>query len=346
MNDGIRIRFSIGLIFVAVIHALLLGVVFNALHSRSPLQPTERPWSPAIYQSVAPTTTKIEKLDQPQSVNLHAQGEIKQQRPAVCPPYCPPSRVVVQPTIVHPTVVQPVVIPQQPSILPAPSFTPIPETAPMIGPAVLTPAAAPASPPPKKNYQLALFVGNDTKSKQLQQWFEQDAGLVKLRGSCEYQVYTANNAIYRARFADIVPADQFPVVLFQDSTGGHVHAAGRSMIPDTAAELYSDLRRGFELYQQAKQAQKTGAVKTRGYSWDEAITPTMSLSSQDCPDGYCPAEPTDSWRPGDRVRDLLFNDKLDPRNALMWLSAGEIATLALIIIAAILIGFILIKRGI
>ena len=45
MNDGIRIRFSIGLIFVAVIHALLLGVVFNALHSRSPLQPTEKPWS-------------------------------------------------------------------------------------------------------------------------------------------------------------------------------------------------------------------------------------------------------------------------------------------------------------
>lgn len=42
MNDGIRIRFSIGLIFVAVIHALLLGVVFNALHSRSPLQSTEQ----------------------------------------------------------------------------------------------------------------------------------------------------------------------------------------------------------------------------------------------------------------------------------------------------------------
>ena len=42
--------------------------------------------------------------------------------------------------------------------------------------------------------------------------------------------YTSNNAIYRGRFAEIVPADQFAVVLFQDSTGGHVHAAGRSMI--------------------------------------------------------------------------------------------------------------------
>jgi len=72
----------------------------------------------------------------------------------------------------------------------------------------------------------------------------------------------------------------------------------------------------------------------------------MSLSSQDCPDGYCPAEPADAWRPGDRDRDLLFNDKLNPRNALMWLSAGEIAMLALIVIAAILIGFILIKRGV
>jgi hypothetical protein len=345
MNDAIRIRFSIGLIFVAVIHALLIGVVFKALYSQPLIEPSEKPWTISPYQSVAPTTTKIEKLDQPQSVNLQAQGEIKQQRPALCPSYCPPSRVVVQPTVVQPTVVQPVMIPQPPATVPAPNFAPIPDATPMIGPAVLTPAAAPASPPNKKNYQLALFVGNDTKSRQLQQWFEQDTNLVKLRGSCEYQVYTANNAIYRSRFSDIVPADQFPVVLFQDSTGGHVHAAGRSMIPDTAAELYSDLRRGFELYQQAKQAQKTGAVKTRGYSWDEAITPTMSLSTQDCPDGYCPTEPTDAWRPGDRVRDLLFNDTINPRNALMWLSAGEIATTALIVIAVLLIGFILIKRG-
>ncbi len=36
----------------------------------------------------------------------------------------------------------------------------------------------------------------------------------------------------------------------------------------------------------------------------------------------------------------------DTRNALMWLSAGEIATVALIGIAAVLLVFILIKRGI
>ena len=125
-------------------------------------------------------------------------------------------------------------------------------------------------------------------------------------------------ALYRTRFAEIVPADQFPVVLFQDSSGGHVHAAGRSMIPTTPDELYSDLRQGYELYQQTRQAQKTGALKTRGYSWDEAISPTMYLSLEDCPDGYCPVEPTDTWRPGDRVRDLLFDEvRRQPKRILV-----------------------------
>jgi len=41
------------------------------------------------YQGVGPTTTKVDKLDQPQSVNLYAPDEIKQQRPVVCPPYFP-----------------------------------------------------------------------------------------------------------------------------------------------------------------------------------------------------------------------------------------------------------------
>ncbi len=165
-----------------------------------------------------------------------------------------------------------------------------------------------------------------------------------LKESCEFQVYTSTNAIYKTRYADIVPAEQFPVVLFQDSTGGHIHAAGRSMIPSTAEELYSDLRHGYLLYKQAKQAQKTGAVKTKGYSWDDAITPTLYLSAEDCPDGYCPTQPSEDRRPLDRVRDL-FDGANDTRNALMWLSAGEIATVALIGIAAVLLVFILIKRG-
>ena len=117
------------------------------------------------------------------------------------------------------------------------------------------------------------------------------------------------------------------------------------MIPRTSDELYSDLRQGFQLYQQTREAEKTGALKTKGYSWDDAISPTMYLSPEDCPDGYCPVEPTDTWKPGDRVRDLLFDEVRDNRNAFLWASAGELATLALIVVAVILIGFILIKRG-
>ena len=98
-------------------------------------------------------------------------------------------------------------------------------------------------------------------------------------------------------------------------------------------------------------------MKTRGYSWDDAISPRLQLNSEDCPDGYCPVEPNDRWRPndrdrdrdrdrdGDRVRDLLFDRTRDSRNALLWASAGELATIALIVLAVILLGFILIKRG-
>ena len=343
INDTIRIRLSLGLIVVAIVHAILLGVVFTALHNRPSQPQPEQSWTVPSYRPAAPNVGAIEKLQEPQSVNLQTQGEIKQQI-RCCPPTFQPTRispapVIVQPTIVHPSVVTPTVLPPVPA---APNFTNTQE--PTSQPLVVTPASAPASPPPKKTYQIALFVGSDSTSRMLQDWFNQNKQLASLKESCEFQVYTSNNAIYKTRYADIVPADQFPVVLFQDATGGHIHAAGRSMIPSSPEELYSDLKHGFTLYKQAKQAQKTGAVKTKGYSWDEAITPTLYLSAEDCPDGYCPTPLPENRRPLDRVRDL-FDETTTTRNALMWVSAGEIATIALIVIAVLLIGFILIKRG-
>jgi hypothetical protein len=348
INDTIRIRLSLGLIVVAIVHAILLGVVLTTVHYKPvQAQPQQRRSVPS-YQPSMPSVGAIEKLEEPQSVNLQAQGEIKQQI-RNCPPNCLPQRVypapvVVQPTIVQPTIVTPTVTPTVALPVPAtPNFADA--TQPSKEPLVVTPVSNPASPPPKKSYQIALFVNADATSQRLQEWFTQNKQLAALKESCEFQVYTATNAIYKTRYADIVPAEQFPVVLFQDSTGGHIHAAGRSMIPSTAEELYSDLRHGYLLYKQAKQAQKTGAVKTKGYSWDDAITPTLYLSAEDCPDGYCPTPPSEDRRPLDRVRDL-FDGAKDTRNALMWLSAGEIATVALIGIAAVLLVFILIKRGI
>jgi hypothetical protein len=348
INDTIRIRLSLGLIVVAIVHAILLGVVLTTVHYKPVQAQPQQGWSVPSYQPSVPSVGAIEKLEEPQSVNLQAQGEIKQQI-RNCPPNCLPQRVypapvVVQPTIVQPTVVTPTVTPTVAPPVPAtPNF--VDTTQPAKEPLVVTPVSNPASPPPKKSYQIALFVNADATSQRLQEWFTQNKQLAALKESCEFQVYTSTNAIYKTRYADIVPAEQFPVVLFQDSTGGHIHAAGRSMIPSSAEELYSDLRHGYLLYKQAKQAQKTGAVKTKGYSWDDAITPTLYLSAEDCPDGYCPTPPSEDRRPLDRVRDL-FDGAKDTRNALMWLSAGEIATVALIGIAAVLLVFILIKRGV
>ncbi len=93
------------------------------------------------------------------------------------------------------------------------------------------------------------------------------------------------------------------------------------MIPSTAEELYSDLRHGYLLYKHAKQAQKTGAVKRKAIP-GRCDYPTLYLSAEDCPDGYCPTPPSEDRRPLDRVRDL-FDGAKDTRNALMWLSAAR-----------------------
>jgi hypothetical protein len=377
MKDEIRIRLSLGLIAIAIVHAALLGIVFTALHQSPSKQNCELEHCSADHncpcnQPPQRPVGQIETLPEPPRVNYEAQREIKQQQIR-----CWPRRTIAQPalqngyTVTYTTVsnpkavVSPVTVPTQPTLA-APSVA-----QPVIKPAVVqpavgkspetalsalecesteskTPIAAPASPPPKKSFQIALFVRDDSQSQRLQAWFDEHPMLQDLRESSEYQIYTAENAIYRTRYVNIVPVEQFPVVLFQDATGGHIHAAGRTMIPSTPDELYSDLKQGYELYQQAKRAEKTGAVKSEGYSWDDAISPTLYLAAEDCPDGYCPVTPTDSWRPVDRTRDGLFdrNNNRNSRSALFWLSAGEMATIALIGIAAILIVFIVFKRGI
>lgn len=67
------------------------------------------------------------------------------------------------------------------------------------------------------------------------------------------------------------------------------------------------------------------------------------LSAVDSPDGYCPTSPSEDRRRLDQVRHLFYGAE-DARNAPLWLSAGEIATVALIGIAAVLLVFILIRK--
>ena len=87
MNENVRIQFSVGLLAAAVIHAVLLVVLFETVHDRAVHRPTTPPaWRPPTYDPTAPPVSKIEKLNEPQDVNLQAQGELKQQGTVVCPP--------------------------------------------------------------------------------------------------------------------------------------------------------------------------------------------------------------------------------------------------------------------
>jgi hypothetical protein len=87
VNENVRIQFSVGLLVVAIIHAVILACVFTTL-SKSTVHPAPgtSTWSPPTRIPAAPVVSRIEKLTEPQDVNLQAQGELKQQGTVVCPP--------------------------------------------------------------------------------------------------------------------------------------------------------------------------------------------------------------------------------------------------------------------
>jgi hypothetical protein len=246
-----------------------------------------------------------------------------------CPTCVQPSRL---PTYVTPTTPT-LVTPQRPAVRPA------------VKPAVqpTTPAVQPTTPAVSPRYEIALFLDGSAKSNTIAEWFRTNRNLASLRAKCDFQEYAANNAMYRTRFANIVPVNQFPAILFLKPDGGHVHAAGGRMIPGSADMLYADLKEGYRLSRSVEAAEaipdNSGVIREAGYSWDSQISPSMQLQNpQDCPDGVCPLpdDEDDRWRPGDRARDLF--DRVPSRNAILWASPIEIAVfvvLGLIVLLAI-----------
>jgi len=260
------------------------------------------------------------QAESPVIVNAAAANELKQQNGCpTCPQVRYPVRRPVQPTYVQPTYtpVQPTYTPVQPTYTPVqPTYTPVQPTAPKpvtpVNPAVVA---------VNNKCQIALFLDNSPKSAELKNWFESDPGLTALRSKCTFEVYTPENALYRGRYAAIVPVSQFPVVLFQYPNGGHIHAAGQKTIPATAAELYSDMKVGYEKAQSVKLATVNNSgsgVMTRGYNFDTEGPQTNS----DCPGGVCPPD-NGRWQPGDRVRDL-FPAAKDARQLVVWGGMMEI----------------------
>ena len=97
MKDEIRIRLSVGLIAVAVVHAVLLGVVLTALHQTPVTQDCGNEtcrdeWNVPRSPQRTPSVIEIQKLPEPPRVNYETQGEMKQQI------RCFPNRSVVRPT--------------------------------------------------------------------------------------------------------------------------------------------------------------------------------------------------------------------------------------------------------
>ena len=233
MKDEIRIRLSVGLIVVAVLHAVLLGAVFSALHRTPKPQPKDE-WQLPTARPTPQVGRQIEKLPEPAQVNLEAQGELKQQS-GYCPPSCPP--------VVRPTIRPYRVVPNRPVVKPS---TPAPSTVPaptVPAPIIVTPTNSTGNTVPEttsKRYQIALFVGNDARSQQLLDWFNEDAKLSKLRQSCEFQVYTQSNALYKTRFADIVSCQPVPC---RSLPGFKRRSRSRGWLHDVAIDSGGTLRR-------------------------------------------------------------------------------------------------------
>jgi hypothetical protein len=302
-------------------------------------------------------------------INVAARDEIKQASPAECCgcdacvgpgcgccPECG-SEDVKQQILRRPNVVICPTCPQvQPTYRPVPTTTPRPTPVPQVQPIqpVLPqsqPSVVPSQPATTTNkalFQLALFLDSSAKSAGLNDWFNRDPDLVALRGKVDFQIYTPDNPLYKTRYADVIPTNQFPAVLFLKPDGGHLHAAGGRMIPLTAAELYADLKHGYNLAKSVEMAeavpQDSGAIREKGYSWDDQVAPTMQLTEQNCPGGICPPREVPSWRPGDKVRDL-FGPGPSGMEAILWASPIEIAVFVVLgIIVMLAFAMILKKR--
>jgi hypothetical protein len=200
--------------------------------------------------------------------------------------------------------------------------------------------------PPKKMVQVALFLDDSSMSRQVEGWFNSDRDLVSLRRDADYQVYRAGSPVFEARYKNIVNRQDLPVVVVQDSDGGHIHVARRSNMPSSSGGLVEDIDLGARYRKQIKNSNMpiTGLLRSvsdsyaetsqgRKWDWDEDVVP--ELQSQDCVGPDCPVDfnPTDRPRPLDR----LFNRDRDTAQAFVWVNAIEIATGLVFLVVGIMV---------
>lgn len=233
--------------------------------------------------------------------------------------------------------------PASPRPQPQPQLQPQPQPQPK--PSAATPLAKPVAP----KYSLSLFVlHNDPTSQQLINWFANDPKLSSLASKCNYQIYTRDNPLYKARFASLVPPEAFPAILFQDPTGGHVHASNRATSYSSAEQLREDLEAAYRLQQQIVTPLAAPTPPPMQTSSDM----TGINSGPNCPDGNCPEpERAPFWkRPGGGNDGGLFPSlptDTDPMQGFlrMIVRPGESMFQIVIILAAVVTFVYFVKRG-
>lgn len=189
----------------------------------------------------------------------------------------------------------------------------------------------------KKVYNLDLFVGEDEASKAVVRWFNEQKDLAEFKTRCNFQQYTANNALYKARYSSIVPESQFPAIIFTREDGGHIYVAGRAQIPSTASDLYADISESWRLYKsvQSPPQESSGTLPT-----------INSNLPQDCVDGTCDPEtrkPFLPWR-DDNASPLFPSKPFEDTNPVsFWfkqqtgIGLESAALIALVIIVLLLL---------
>lgn len=159
----------------------------------------------------------------------------------------------------------------------------------------------------QERYSIELFVTNDQQSQALQSWFKENSTLAKWTTTCNHNTYTADNPLYKSRYAPLIPPDAFPVVLVTAPNGGHVYAADRYALPQTAASLVTEISDATKLHQSIMAGNNSPlpAAPSPPVNAQAATHPAPDYVEQ-CADGNC--TPTDRFPLLDRLRDKSQNN--------------------------------------
>lgn len=324
MDKHVTIKISFGLLALAAGHALLVAALGLGTEAARPHPPANAFVLPE-YDPPPPHFSEPSLSAPSSAVSRPALEELKQQSG-----YCIPCR---QPAYRQPVYVQP----QPQPVYVQPQSQPKPQSIPA---ARTVPQPKPATP----RHQIALFVDSSPAGQELLTWFDTDPNLRTLKGKVDFQVYTPENALYRARYASIVPTSQFPAVLFLRPDGGHIHATGGNMRPRSSAELYTDLETSYRLSQSVENAPvpvEAGAIRERGYNWDNAMqeAPIATGTPGTCPPGQiCPPDSNGGFFP-------IFDNARDQSKSVMaWFSGTELVVAVLSGLAVVLVVVLVFKR--